>query len=163
MYRLFSQGWLASSSMLTSIRKVHRELILHSAREASYLPWKGSVAGHLHRDRIAGSLFEYTQGNLFHHARGIEHKRGEPSFQYLRVVSDAAWKKLPVYLPMRGPDMGEDKLIRLDWDHIKAFRQSQPWQVMVEQGLPLAVEEALRAEIYILPTNDNDISVALRC
>ena len=114
-------------------------------------------------DREKKSLFEHARTSLFDYARVMEHEHGESSFQYLKSVPNAVWNKLSCqsrmwdefYLDYRDS-------IRLDWNSIRAFQESQPWQIMVEQGLPLTVEEALRTGKYVLCPNKYDVRLVIR-
>lgn len=110
------------------------------------------------------SLFQHAQASLFKYARMMEHRHGESSFQYLKSVSNAVWIKLSIRFPvLYSRENHSDDSVHLDWKSIPTFRESQPWQIMVEQALPLTVEEALRKGEYVLCSNQYDIRLVIRC
>ena len=115
-------------------------------------------------DKEEDSLFEHALNTLFTYARVMEHEHGEPSFQYLESVSNAVWSKLSIRFPVLDERCYTlDDSVYLDWQTIQQYRETQPWQIMVEQALPLTVEEALRTGKYVLCLNGCDLRLVIRC
>lgn len=104
------------------------------------------------------SLSHFVQEELFGYARVMEYEHGESAFQYLNIVSDAIWCRFGYIRTLDFPD-----ILYLNEAAIRGFRRSQPWQVMVEQGLTLTVKEALEMGKYNVFSERFDISLALGC
>lgn len=108
------------------------------------------------------SLLPYVVNNLFHHAREMEHHRGESSYKYLSLI-----------LPSKGIGfrdnhlnqfrLGPHSITYIDIDALNRFQRSQLWQNAVEQGLTLAVEEIIELGKYRPIPNGYDIWLALQC
>lgn len=114
-------------------------------------------------NNIRRSLFEHAKADLFEYARVMEHDHEESSFQHLETVSNAVWSKFSCQFPLLDERQHYTReSIYVDWETIKQYQETQPWHLMVEQGLHLTVEEALRTEKYVLCPNKCDIQLVLR-
>ena len=107
------------------------------------------------------SLFEYASFNLFVHARLMEYRYQESSFPFLEIISPTLLRYLrkmhPPPLDWKYEDPGYD--FNLAAVH-KGFDR-QPWQIVVEQKLPLCLRDAVLRNCYTIPSDGEDISLAL--
>lgn len=121
-----------------------------------------------------GSLLDYVLWTTFSHGRELERVDNISSFEYLSQVSDNVWLKLwSHYRFISSYDQSDPfndsplvnfrpRLYYLDRKRISDYRQSQPWQIMVEQYLPLCVRDALRTGRYAPGIGCYDVCLALR-
>ena len=102
------------------------------------------------------SLLEYAPESLFVHARIVEEKFHESSYSYLKLVFPPLWRCL--FEQYRETSIYEHFHVDFDaWDH----RESQPWRIVVEQGLALCCRDVLRRDLFVPNKNGEDVSVAL--
>ena len=95
------------------------------------------------------SLFGYASYNLFVHARLFEFRSQESSLPFLEIVSPPLWRYLRN--PYRSRLFSNyDGFDRLDWDAVDEGSDRQPWQIIVEQGLPLCLRDAALRHIILL-------------
>ena len=107
------------------------------------------------------SLFHYAATNLFNHARHMEYKCNESPLSLLEMISPTLWRFLrKQYRPPLGWKVDEVGY-GLDWDAVDERSDRQPWQIIVEQGLPLCLEDAALKKHYTPPTDGEDISIVL--
>ena len=79
-------------------------------------------------------------------------------------MSPAAWLTFPVYYyNLNGHRLGPHSIAYVDDDALCQSRWSQPWQKAVEQGLTLAIQEAIGLGKYRPTPNGHDIWFALQC
>ena len=103
------------------------------------------------------SLIQYASYSLFYHARYLEGLSGESSYKYLSLVSSSLWMYLrDKCRPWMCYDFGN-----LDWDAIGRKPDIQPWQIVVEQGLPLCSGDVIKKALYAPRGDDEAISIAL--
>ena len=113
-------------------------------------------------ERVEYSLFEYASLNLFAHARLLEFRDRESSLPFLETVPPTLWRylrknyRLMTNLHWHG---NGEKL--LDWGAVDTRSDRQPRQIIVEQGLPLSLKDAVLRKFYTLPGNGEDISLAI--
>ena len=108
------------------------------------------------------NLFRYASYNLFFHARLLEFQDRESSLPFLEIVPPTLWRYLRRnYRSMTKWDWPPncDKL--LDWGAVDTRSDRQPWQIIIEQGLPLSIRDAVLKKSYTLPADGEDISLAL--
>ena len=110
---------------------------------------------------LRSSLLEYASYNLFVHARLLEFRSEMSSFSFLQIISSTLWRHLrKQYQIEENPDISGQG-VRLDWDSIDELSDRQPWQIIVEQGLPLCLRDAALKHLYTPPSEGEDISIAL--
>ena len=108
------------------------------------------------------SLFEYASHSLFIHARLLENEYQESSYIFLETISSTLWRYLRKQYRFGPPRWTIwDSQYLLDWDAIDEGSDKQPWQIIVEQGLPLCLRDAVLSGHYNPPQNGEDISLAL--
>ena len=107
------------------------------------------------------SIFEYASYNLFSHARLMEYNHQQSAFPFLEIISPTLLRHLrKLYRP---PLRWNCNGIGYGMNHIgieKGFDR-QPWQIIVEQKLPLSLRDAVLKNCYTPPSNGEDISLAL--
>ena len=107
------------------------------------------------------SLFHYAATNLFNHARLMEYKYKESPLSLLETIPPTLWRFLrKQYRPQLNWKMRGDGYI-LDWNAIDERSDIQPWQIIVEQGLPLCLKDAALKNHYTPPRDGEDISIVL--
>lgn len=119
-------------------------------------------------------LYDHMLQEFFSYARAMEHYEGS-AFRYLQIVSDISWAHFSfatrsIMKPPRTHGLdnaGNERsyITReclLDEDAITNFRMCQSWQIMVEQRLILAVEDALTTGKYKVSPDQDDISLAIQ-
>ena len=103
------------------------------------------------------SLFEYASCNLFVHARLLEAQYQKSSFPFLETVSPVIWQ----YLRKQYRRSGYYSYYRVDWEAVDECSDRQPWQIIVEQGLPISLRDAALKSYYTSHGDGMDISLAL--
>ena len=107
------------------------------------------------------SIFEYASYNLFSHARLMEYNDQQSSFPFLENISPTLLRHLrKLYRRSLGWNFNA---VGYEMNHIgieKGF-DSQPWQIVVEQKLPLSLRDAVVKNCYTPPSDGEDISIAL--
>ena len=110
------------------------------------------------------SLFDYASHSLFIHARLLEYQYQESSYIFLETISSTLWRYLRKqyrFEASRGPI--SDLQYSFDWIAMDEGSDKQPWQIVVEQGLPLCLRDAVLSGHYNPPRSGEDISLALFC
>ena len=106
------------------------------------------------KSRIS-SIFQYASYNIFEHARLMECEYQQSSFHFLEIIPPSVLSYLrercPTPLDWRGSDLNAVE---------KGFDR-HPWQILVEQRLPLSLRDAVLRECYTLREDGGDISLAL--
>ena len=107
------------------------------------------------------SIFEYASRTIFIHARLMEYKYQESSFPFLETISPKLLRHLrKLYRPMLPWEtiwIG----YRIYSDTVDQAFDRQPWQITVEQKLPLSLRDAVLRNCYTCPSDGEDISIAL--
>ena len=107
-------------------------------------------------DSTKSSLFEYASHNLFLHARLMEYKYQQSSFPLLETISPTLLRYLrELYWENRG--IGYD----INLGAVERGFSRQPWQIIVEQRLPLSLRDAVLRNCYTPPSDGEDISITL--
>ena len=108
------------------------------------------------------SLFQYASHNLFVHARLLEFQDQISSLPFLAIVSPMLWRYLREQYRLGFNEFhsicGTELL---DWDAVNTRIDRQPWQIIVEQGLPLSLRDAALRHCYTPPSDGQDISIAI--
>ena len=186
---LKNQGWLSELSIKNQIFTSPKALwvfvcckyLSHLLSDPELEDWELASSSSIPElasssvpERLQSSLFEYARRNLFEFARTVEEGycdhagncqciHPQSMFEYLCLVSDAGWSKLQVCFSLAHLCKYKYIGIHLDWDAIWRFRESQPWQLMIEHGLYLTIEEALAIGKYKPSPEGYDICLALIC
>lgn len=103
------------------------------------------------------SLFEYASRNLFVHARLLEAQYQKSALPFLETVSPVIWQ----YLRKLHRRQVYYSYYEVDWDAVDEWSDRQPWQIIVEQGLPISLRDAALKSYYTSPSDGMDISFAL--
>ena len=107
------------------------------------------------------SIFEYASRTIFRHARLMEYKYQESSFPFLETISPKLLRYLrKLYrplLPLETSRVG----YRIYSDAVDQGFDRQPWQIAIEQNLPLSLKDAVLRNCYTSPSDGEDISIAL--
>ena len=121
------------------------------------------------------SLFGYASYNLFVHARLLEAQYQKSSLPFLETVSPALWRYLrrQYRIEFNRPTfrvaeyrsrlhwIRQEYQDRSDWDAVDEYSDRQPWQIIVEQGLPLSLRDAALKHYYTPPSDGMDISLVI--
>ena len=107
------------------------------------------------------SLFEYACHNIFTHARLMEYKYQESSFPFLEIISPTLLQYLrELNRPLLGRQ--DDSLgYHITFEAVDQGFDRQPWQIIVEQRLPLSLRDAALKKCYTPPGDGDDISLTL--
>ena len=107
------------------------------------------------------SIFVYAYYNLFLHASLMEYQYQQSSFPFLETISPTLLRYLrKLYRRSLHWKVGA---VGYEINHIgieKGF-DSQPWQIIVEQKLPLSLRDAVVKNCYTPPSHGEGISLAL--
>ena len=107
-------------------------------------------------------LFCYACHNLFVHARLLEFQDRESSFPFLEIVPPTVWRYLREnYRLMSNWYWHEKGHKLLDWRVVDTRSDRQPRQIIVEQGLPLSLRDAVLKKYYNLSKDGEEISLTI--
>ena len=122
----------------------------------------GEWVNALYKFPFKDSLIEYATQSLFDRARRIEYQYQESSYEYLSLVDPPLWLFVKDFcrLNFNNPLL-RTKDMMLDWNRVDQSMKSQPWQIVVEQGLLLCCRDACSKGLYTPSKNGMDISLAL--
>lgn len=113
--------------------------------------------------QMESSLFKYASRNLFAHARILELEYQESSFPFLQTVSPTLWRYLRKLYRSYNlvTNLVNPKKTRINWGAVDKGSTEQPWAIIVEQGLPLCLRDAVRNGHYAPPSEGEDLSLAI--
>ena len=102
-------------------------------------------------------LIQYASNRLFDHARAFEERHGESSYKYLSLIAPS----LLMYLRDKCRPLGSIRAKAVDWVAIDRKPDTQPWQIVVEQGLTLCSGDVIKKGLYAPQSGDEALSIAL--
>ena len=169
---LDQKGWLLESqinnktlsphALWLSICCKHVQSILGpSTSRSQYTNPRPDSPFHFIKPSVRHSLVYYASHSLFYHARFLEELQEESSYKHLSLVSPSLW----VYLrdKCRHPDLDYPLhgLLEVIKNAIDRKPVTQPWQIVVEQGLVLCSADVIKKRLFA-PQGDNEaISIAI--
>ena len=159
------QGWLLGQSMSPHAMWLHVccACIQENLEPYESQPQHGKARVLIIDESDESALFEYASENLFVHARELEYRYHESSFPFLAKVSTKVWRCLEEeyreYSPFQ--NYGPDGRLQLNWNAVKKRCDEQPWQIIVEQGLPLCLRDIISRRYYTPLSHGEDISIAI--
>lgn len=125
-----------------------------STSRSQYTNSRAAQLDDLPKPSVRHSLIQYASYSLFYHARFFEALNEESSYKYLSLVSPS----LLVYLRDRSRFMVfHDKAMNA----IYQKPNTQPWQIVVEQGLALCSGDVIKGGLYAPRGDDEAITAAL--
>lgn len=130
-----------------------------SASRSQYTKVSNSRSELILRSSLRHSLVKYASIYLFDHARCMEQQYQASSYRYLGLVTPTLWRYLRNGYRMQDyPRPGHPSI---DWKAVNEDSDSDPWQIVVEQGLALCCGDVFKRNLYKPLGHGQDISLAL--